>query len=50
MIKKEKQPVDVTEQPIVFMACISFSCFLLLLLNSVLLRTIIFISLLFVYL
>jgi len=35
MIKEEKQPVDVTEQPIVFMACISFFlffciCFLIL--------------------
>jgi len=29
MIKEEKQPVDVTEQPIVFMACISFSVFCL---------------------
>jgi len=50
MIKEEKQLVDVMEQPIVFMACINFFCFLLLLFNSVLLRKIIFIYLLFVYL
>jgi len=38
MIKEEKQPVDVMEQPIVFMACISFFCFLLLLFNSVFIK------------
>jgi len=30
---REKQPVDVSKQPIVFYGCISFSCFLFLFLN-----------------
>ena len=42
MNEEEKQPVDISKQPIVFGVCISFSCFLLLFFKSDVLRTIIF--------
>jgi len=41
MNEEEKQPIDISKQPIVFGVCISFSCFLLLLFNFDVLRTII---------
>jgi len=47
MTKEEKQLVDISEQPIVFGVILVF---LFLLFNSALSRTIIFISLRFVYL
>jgi len=41
MMNEEKQPVDVSEQPIVFVGYISFSFLLLLLFNSDVIKTII---------
>jgi len=50
MMNEEKQPVDVSKQPIVFSSCISFFFFLLLLFNYDVFKTIIlFISSLFLF-
>jgi len=41
MTNEEKQPVDVSKQPIVFGGCISFSFLLLLMFNYDVIKTII---------